>query len=257
MGRGTRAEKGREGARTCQDHKDSRDGSRRGVGFRAARIHPCWALGQGAGVGGIRARSAAHRETRASPWFPTPAAPLVVAPPGCVCPRAPFTWRPPSHLSEIFYGNSDDVEQTLDILQGVQREVGGAAARSYGSFFLPHCDHLGIPLPSSITPGGEVGVHDGQAGEGRLHARGRGGGGGVRASAVTVVAQQCRALSTTTVRGSARGTGCAKDSARGRARPHHGPREPLGCSEGRGARGWIGVSPVRSRGFYDVRDVSR
>jgi len=86
---------------------------------------------------------------------------------------------------------------------------------------------------------------------------GAGGGGGLWAYAVTVAAQQIRALSTTTVRGSARGTGCAKDSARGRARPHHGPREPLGCSEGRGARGWIGVSPVRSRGFYDVRDVSR
>jgi hypothetical protein len=123
----------------------------------------------------------------------------------------------------------------LDILQGVQREVGGAAARSYGSFFLPHCDHLGIPLPSSITPEGEVGVHDGQAGEGRHQARGRapgpgaGVGRGGGASAVTVAAQQCRALSTTTVRGSA---GYAKGSVRGEARPHHGPRERLGKQKG-------------------------
>ena len=104
-----------------------------------------------------------------------------------------------------------------------------------GRFFHPHRDHLGIPLPSSITPEGEVGVHDGQAGEGRHQARGRapgpgaGVGRGGGASAVTVAAQQCRALSTTTVRGSA---GYAKGSVRGEARPHHGPRERLGEQKG-------------------------
>jgi hypothetical protein len=71
----------------------------------------------------------------------------------------------------------------------------------------------------------------------------RPGGAGRRASAVTVAAQQCRALSTTTVRGSARGAGCARGSVRGGAGPHHSPRERRGCRRGKGAGGWMGVSP--------------
>ena len=119
MGRGTRAEKGREGARTCQDHKDSRDESRCSV-----RVHQgaqrCSPGNEGVALVSHPCRGPTRRNSRE--WLS--ARSLHLAPP--IAPVRNLIWQ--------------QSKCGTDLGDPAQREVVGAAARSQGSLGDPHCD---------------------------------------------------------------------------------------------------------------------